>query len=180
MPRLYYPVLDHDKSQLLRGVEMCLRVSAAAGALRVTSSTLPTHGFVNLPPPGSAEDPVEQRAARDEARQKVLQTYIDLVKRNGIVGDNRELIFSAHQMGTCKMSLRPADGVTKDSGETWEVAGLYVVDASVFPTPSGANPMITTLALAQDMATRLAVKLSRVQSPRAARATASASTSSKL
>ena len=35
----------------------------------------------------------------------------------------------------------------------------YVMDASVFPTASGANPMWTTLAIAQMLSTRLASRL---------------------
>jgi len=57
-------------------------------------------------------------------------------------------LFSAHQMGTCRMGSDPATSVVKPTCESWECEGLYVVDASVFPTSSGANPMVTTLAIA--------------------------------
>ena len=36
---------------------------------------------------------------------------------------------------------------------------LFVMDASVFPTASGANPMVTTLAICHLLATRLASRL---------------------
>jgi len=35
--------------------------------------------------------------------------------------------------------------VVDPSGECWDVAGLYVADASAFPTASGVNPMITAM-----------------------------------
>ena len=57
------------------------------------------------------------------------------------------------------MSATPGRGVTKDTGELWAVHDLYVADSSLFPTPSGANPMVTTLALTYDMAQRLEQKL---------------------
>ena len=36
---------------------------------------------------------------------------------------------------------------------------LFVIDASIFPTASGANPMVTTLAIAHLLSTRLATRL---------------------
>jgi choline dehydrogenase-like flavoprotein len=57
-------------------------------------------------------------------------------------------IFSAHQMGTCRMGGRRAQAVLTPQGEAWDVTNLFVADASVFPTASGVNPMITTMALA--------------------------------
>lgn len=36
----------------------------------------------------------------------------------------------------------PATSVLDPTGECWEVAGLYCMDGSTFPTPTGVNPMI--------------------------------------
>lgn len=46
------------------------------------------------------------------------------------------------------MGISPKTSVVKPTGETWEVNNLYVADASVFPTASGVNPMITTETVA--------------------------------
>ena len=47
-------------------------------------------------------------------------------------------MFSLHQMGSCRMGRSITDSVADGEGECWEVAGLYVADASAFPTASGA------------------------------------------
>lgn len=52
------------------------------------------------------------------------------------------------QMGSCRMGSNPEEAAADANGETWEVAGLYICDASVMPTASGVNPMITTQSIA--------------------------------
>ena len=57
-------------------------------------------------------------------------------------------IGSAHQMGTARMGTDPSTSVAKPTGELHDVAGVWIGDTSAFPTPSGANPMLTCMALA--------------------------------
>ena len=44
---------------------------------------------------------------------------------------------SMHQMGTCRMGASPNSSVADSEGQCWDVAGLYIADASCFPTSSG-------------------------------------------
>lgn len=51
-------------------------------------------------------------------------------------------------MSSCRMSSREGDGVVDPKGKVWGVEGLYIADASVLPTATGVNPMISTMAVA--------------------------------
>ena len=57
-------------------------------------------------------------------------------------------LFSAHQMGTCRMGADPQTSVANPYGELHDTPGVWIGDASAFPTASGTNPMITIMALA--------------------------------
>ena len=50
-------------------------------------------------------------------------------------------------MGTCRMSATAAKGVVDPDGKVWGTEGLFVSDASVFPSASGVNPMVTNMAI---------------------------------
>jgi choline dehydrogenase-like flavoprotein len=49
---------------------------------------------------------------------------------------------------------RPGDLAVGPDHQTHELAGLYVADASLFPTASGVNPMLSVMALAHRAAGR--------------------------
>jgi choline dehydrogenase-like flavoprotein len=51
-------------------------------------------------------------------------------------------------MGTARIGAVAADGVVDPEGCVYGVEGLLVTDASVFPSASGVNPMLTVMALA--------------------------------
>ncbi|HVE74539.1 MAG TPA: GMC family oxidoreductase [Mycobacteriales bacterium] len=55
---------------------------------------------------------------------------------------------SAHQMGTARMGPDPQTSVADPRGELHDARGVWIGDASAFPTPTGANPMLTCMALA--------------------------------
>jgi choline dehydrogenase-like flavoprotein len=55
---------------------------------------------------------------------------------------------STHNLGTCRMSERPEDGVVDRNGRAHDVPNLFVSDGSVFTTGAAANPTLTIVALA--------------------------------
>ncbi len=59
---------------------------------------------------------------------------------------------SQHPLGTCRMGRHGDDSVVSQTGESWEVKDLYVVDGSVLPTSLGVNPQITIMSMAMKLA----------------------------
>ena len=57
-----------------------------------------------------------------------------------------------HPMGTARISSDPATGVCTPDGAVNGTRGLYVADASLFPTSVGVNPMMTVIAFAKRVA----------------------------
>lgn len=74
-------------------------------------------------------------------------------------------IGSAHQMGTARMGTDPATSVAQPTGELHDVAGVWIGDTSAFPTPSGANPMLTCMALAHRTAEHISGQRHEVPIP---------------
>lgn len=63
-------------------------------------------------------------------------------------GANQLLLVTFHQMASCRMGASARSSVVDPEHRVWGVGGLYVADASVFPTSSGVNPMLTIMAIA--------------------------------
>lgn len=63
---------------------------------------------------------------------------------------------SYHPQGSCRMGADPDTSVVNSDGETHDVKGLYVADASLLPTSIIVNPQVTVYALATRIAERMA------------------------
>ena len=63
--------------------------------------------------------------------------------------------FTAHQMGSCRMGSDPETSVADGRGELHDTKGVWIGDASAFPTAPGVNPMITIMSLAHRTAGNL-------------------------
>ena len=55
---------------------------------------------------------------------------------------------STHNMGTCRQSAKPADGVCNQFGQTHDIPNLFISDGSQFTTGAAENPTLTIVALA--------------------------------
>jgi choline dehydrogenase-like flavoprotein len=130
-PIVDYPLGTYEKRMLMLGMQHGARVHAAAGALRV--GTLHSRPLLF----DTSPDMPEERWKKYD--QGVIERGLQ---------PNRSIIFSAHQMGTCRMAGNMRQGVINNDNLVWDVRGLYVADASTFPTASGCNPMLTIMAIA--------------------------------
>ncbi len=120
--KMRYDLNDRDFHNLVRGVALSAEILFASGARRVL---LP---FDFLP---ALESPDE----------------IATLFAHPIPKDEVECL-TVHAMGTCRMGVDKRASVVDPHGESWDVPGLFVADASVFPGPIGVNPQITIMALA--------------------------------
>ena len=67
----------------------------------------------------------------------------------------RAVPYSAHQMCSCRMGDDPATSVADGRGELHDTRGVWIGDASAFPSAPGINPMIAVMALAERTARRI-------------------------
>jgi choline dehydrogenase-like flavoprotein len=73
----------------------------------------------------------------------------------------RDLPLTAnHIFGSCPMSKGAAKGPVDELGPLAGVEGVWVADASLFPSPSAVNPQATIMALS-DVITRRIAELDR-------------------
>jgi choline dehydrogenase-like flavoprotein len=73
----------------------------------------------------------------------------------GSLAANDIAAFTAHQMGSCRMGSDPAESVADGRGELHDTRGVWIGDASAFPTAPGVNPMISIMALAHRTAANI-------------------------
>jgi len=66
---------------------------------------------------------------------------------------------STHNLGTCRMSEKPADGVVNAFGQAHDIKNLFVSDGSQFTTGGAENPTLTIVTLAIRQADYLAKEM---------------------
>src|SRR5487761_1834059 len=119
--------MEQDKRSMIAGMVETARILASAGATKL--STLHCDGFE-----------IESLSS-----QKLTDSDIDRfeaqVGKRGIV-PNKISLFSAHIMGTARMG-KAGISFCDDNAESYQVSGLFIGDASVFPTSLGIIPLIT-------------------------------------
>jgi choline dehydrogenase-like flavoprotein len=68
---------------------------------------------------------------------------------------------STHNLGTSRMSEKPADGVVNKWGQTHDIKNLFVSDGSQFTTGASENPTLTIVALAIRQADYIAEQMGK-------------------
>jgi choline dehydrogenase-like flavoprotein len=117
-----YDVNDRDFDNLLRGTALTAEILFASGAREVL---LPFDSLERLRSPDEIRTIFDHRPAKDEVE-----------------------CLTVHAMGTARMGVDRRSSVVDPNCESWDLPGLFIADASVFPGPIGVNPQITIMTLA--------------------------------
>ena len=126
-PEVRYSLNEIDRKQMIRGHAILARVYLAAGARAV------------YPALSAPWDVIESEADVLRFEREALGSL-----------KARHINMSAfHPLGSCRMHADPRRGVTSASGETHQVANLFITDGSAVPGPLGVNPQMTIMALAE-------------------------------
>ncbi|NRA01060.1 MAG: GMC family oxidoreductase [Myxococcales bacterium] len=122
-PSIRYSLGEADRRELVDGVKHSVEILWASGAERVI---VPYQRDPLVLRPEDGTSSIDRRGLRE-----------------GIIP-----MSSAHPQGSCRMGADPASSVVGSFGELHDTPGVFVADASVFPTSLGVPPQITTAALA--------------------------------
>ena len=127
--RASYRLTDDDARQVVFGIARAAEIHFAAGATEV---------YPNIPRAGTLKpgDLAQFEATRFKPSELRLEAF--------------------HPMGTARIAADPRRGVCAADGSVNGTPGLYVADASLFPTSVGVNPMMTIIAFAKQVSRGIA------------------------
>jgi choline dehydrogenase-like flavoprotein len=66
-----------------------------------------------------------------------------------------------HPLGSARAANDPRRGVVDQSGEAFELPGLFVMDGSILPTSIGVNSQVPIMSMSARLAWRLAERIAR-------------------
>lgn len=135
-PRVHYELSGYDAAHVRQGLLGAAEVLAAAGAEELFTLHTP---------------PVRVRPGAPGWRSRLAGE----ADGRGYQGARMSYI-SFHQMASASMGRSPSTSVADHAGQVHGVRGLYLADASAFPTSSGVNPMVTIMGLADHVARGIA------------------------
>ncbi|KAI3337091.1 GMC oxidoreductase [Xylariaceae sp. AK1471] len=150
-PCIAYTTSVFDRANSLVGIVAIAKLCYVQGATEIWSGVPGIPSFKRtgpVPPDVGPDAVVEDEKDFDQGiNDPDFAAWIKLIERTGL---NSPLATwaCAHQMGSCRMSAKPRDGVVDPKGKVWGTENLFVADASVFPSASGVNPMVTNMAIA--------------------------------
>ncbi len=123
-----YRLAPYDRAHMRKGIEAATQVLEAIGVEEIMA---PSPQLISYHPGISG------------SRAEFLRQVDATGYRPNYFG-----LITYHQMGSCRMGLDPQTSVVNEHNESHEVRGLFVTDASTFPTATGVNPMLTIMSIA--------------------------------
>jgi choline dehydrogenase-like flavoprotein len=130
---IVYTLTAEDRAAMRRGLALGIRMMFLAGARTVIIPS--NENVLGLPD----FRPTRVTYLTDIAQADAVEANIEFIP-------NRTLLTSAHLQATNKMGPSPERAAVSTNQRVWsaagaEIANLYVMDSSIFPTSVGANPM---------------------------------------
>ena len=123
-----YKLSVYDRKHLLKGIEEAAKIQLAAGA---ESIIFPHY-----------KEKILTQEMSEKKRRKLFESLPTWGWRS-----NQFPLFTAHQMGTCRMGGNAKTHPLTPEGQVRGIKNLYVADGSAFPASSGVNPMISIMTL---------------------------------
>ena len=158
LPKILYTPSLADRAHCMEGLIALAKICYVMGAeeIYVTNGTKPY-----IRPHRRGQPTTSSNAGDDDdvgVNDADFQSWLAEIKaaRLALPGSS---FGSAHQMGTCRMGVSKLDSVVGPTGQVWDTERLYVADASVFPSASGVNPMITNMAISDWVSRGIAADL---------------------
>lgn len=135
-PKITYQLHDDDRRKLIEALRGVVKILFAAGATEVH--------------PGVGAG-LHWAKSQSEALSKLPDS----------VPEKSMHIYASHPMGTCRMGRDPNTSVVGPDGQSHDVPGLYVADASLMPTSLGVNPQVTVMSLGTLVGRQICEAMSR-------------------
>jgi len=88
-----------------------------------------------------------------------MHAWPHLIERHLYLGKDIPIGGTAHQAGTCRFGVDPANSVLDLECKAHELDNLYIADASFFPSIGAVNPTLTIIANALRVADRIKERL---------------------
>lgn len=134
-----------DRESLVHGQIVCAKMAYVMGATELDVLHLGVSRFVR------------SETASEEQNGEAFELWLDEVKRCGLATDlENGLVGTAHQMGTVRMGGNRDKGAIDGRGRVFGSSNVWVADASVFPSASGVNPMVSNMGIARFIAEGIA------------------------
>jgi choline dehydrogenase-like flavoprotein len=141
-PRFQYTPSAFDRAHIMEGLIALAKICYVTGATEIHATIQGLKPFIRDSDEVSATEEQEDPGITDPR----FQAWLEELRRVGNKPPTGTFA-CAHQMGSNRMSVRPQDGVVDPKGKVWGTEDLYVSDASIFPSASGVNPMVTNMAI---------------------------------
>lgn len=143
-----YTPSTFDRAHLMEGLVGAAKIAYVTGAVEIHAFVAGLRPFTRSSTPLSSSPSTTSSPIDPGITDPAFRAWIEELRTVGNKPPTGQFS-SAHQMGSCRMSVSEGQGVVDERGRVWGRENLMVADASVFPSASGVNPMVTNMGIAE-------------------------------